>query len=71
MTKEQEIKLGESMGFTAVEDKRRGFGWPKFIKGELHVWLIREGWQTSYLSNGYFTNHKKFETLKEALNRTD
>lgn len=40
-----------------------------FVKGEAHVWLIREGWRVADLVDGYYKNHRTYPTLKEALDK--
>lgn len=38
-----------------------------FEFGVVRIWAIQEGWQTADLIDGYFTNHKKFKDLDEAI----
>lgn len=66
---EKEQVLARDDGFKCIPDPQRGLNWYSFQKGDLHVWNIREGWQTSYLLNGRYTGHKNFKTLEEALKR--
>lgn len=76
MTAKAENKLARSLGWTPVPDGHRGYDWCRFIEGSAHVWLasrIRGGarvpcWVRADLIDNQFTNHKRFETLEEALN---
>lgn len=39
-----------------------------YIKGELNVWTISGGrYQTAYLRNGMYVEHKPFKTLEEVF----
>lgn len=66
---EEENKLAESLGFEIEPDERRGAGWGKFHKGNMHVWSLGYGWQTAYVENGRFVKHRKYKELKSALMR--
>jgi len=43
----------------------------KLQAGNLHIWKIRDGWQTAELIDGLFANHKTFSDLIDALHRWD
>lgn len=66
---EEEQVLARENGFECLPAIERGANWYSFKKGDLHVWIVREGWQTAYLINDRFTDHQIFKTLEEALKR--
>ena len=38
-----------------------------FIKGDLVVWKIKQGYQTANLIDGSYKNHKTFKNLRQVL----
>jgi hypothetical protein len=38
-----------------------------FVKGDLVVWKIKQGYQTAYLKNGGYRDHQPFKTLVEVI----
>lgn len=74
-------KLAEKLGWKVDYDKRKMHY--RFIKGNRWVWPIGgtgcggdphvsqiwTGWQSADLIGGYYTNHKPFDNLEEALQR--
>lgn len=73
----EEVAIAAERGFAFRPDARRGDPWPRFVKGDVHVWsiLIRQGKLISYRwmratlgDDGLYSGHEKFETLHEALN---
>ena len=69
----------DKLGFTIHRSAMKG---STFIKKRRYVWSIvvsHSGdpnfsgiwtrWQTADLIEGHFTNHKRFDTLSDALNR--
>lgn len=53
-------------GFT-VDDSTQARNGLSFNKGVVHIWSIREGWQCADLIDGYYKNHRPYDSLKEAL----
>lgn len=77
-SQEQELALAELFGFEAVLDDKRGHKWCKFNQGDLWAWectgFIEDGqktimWQTAYLRDGRYQEHRKYRTLAKALGR--
>ena len=76
MTTREDIAIkpyAESLGFTADPGKH-GFWKPEipndpysFIKGNKHVWRIRDGWRVAKIVNGMFTSHVTVETAKQGI----
>jgi hypothetical protein len=80
---EVENQLAKELGFECVKDKRRGFGWCKFVRGEWHVWEIADPdtfgahchWQVARLKHDEYCEHyylpgcgwKPFSELRAAL----
>lgn len=62
-----EITLATNLGYEVSCDQRNGH---RFLRGDRHVWAVRDGWQTADLSeDNFFINHKSFTDLSEALGR--
>ena len=66
-------EYAESLGYTPTEPTSgssvENGGNYTFNKGNVSVWRIRDGWQTAQLISSHYKNHKKFDSLKDALNR--
>lgn len=61
---EGEIKLSIFLGYKHEQSAQNG---SRFTNGTRNVWSVQDGWQTADLINGFYTNHKKFEMLSDAL----
>jgi len=50
----------------AINPKPKGFR--AYVKGDFHVWELRNGWQFAELKHGaYFTGHTKFTDLESVI----
>ena len=70
--KEQEKKLAEDRGFTALPNN---YSWYTYQRGVMRVWKTVTygggskgiGWQTAALIDGNYQNHQPFAKLTDAL----
>ena len=79
MREDIELKsLAEELGFEA-KVSNKGFwkeGVPydaySFVKGNVHVWEVRDGWRIAEAVDNRFTNHQTIATgLEDALNKAN
>ena len=74
------IPMMEEKGFTTVfsyDDKGYKRTTPdnaphfpvNFKKNDLHIWKIKTGWQTAYLTATHYVKHILFQTIEEASQR--
>ena len=62
-----EIQDGLDEGFTWERDSQRGHNWPKFRRGEEHVWISRRGWIHCFRAGDRYVEHTVHGTLLDAL----
>lgn len=73
-----EIKeYAERLGYEATVDKQ-GFWKPgvpnnpySYVKGNVHVWKVRDGWRIARLVDGKFTDHVTRDDVTLALNTAE
>ena len=63
---ENEINKALNLGFTVTQCPNKG---TSATRGDLHIWNIREGYQTADLIEGRYTNHKKYNNFLDAIQR--
>lgn len=73
---EENMKLAEQFGYTTELRKENNYLYAdRFKKENRHIWCCLDRsmggvvWQTADLVDGYYQNHKKFDTLTSALER--
>jgi hypothetical protein len=66
----RKIPLAVSLGYVVKEG--RNFGdCNKFEKGNVVIWWSRAGWGYAELIDGYYTNHRYYAFLDDALHNNE
>lgn len=63
---DENVELAISLGFEVDYSTKQQNGL-RFIKGPIHIWAIKSGWQCADLVDGVFCYHRPSASLKEAL----
>lgn len=42
-----------------------------FRRDNIHVCAVRDGWRVADIINGYYSNHRTYQSLKEALDEKE
>lgn len=63
---DEELAKYKSLGFKYNHSSNDD---TSFVKGNMHIWQIRGGWQTALLKNGSYCGRKNYADLMDALER--
>lgn len=58
------VEWAKELMFKVHYNEKQGYS---FTKERVHIWPMRIGYQCADLIDDYYTNHRPYDTLREAL----